>query len=242
MPAVAAVVVIAVMNHANAPVPVTPQTVRVLPPASLQPVEPEAKLEASAPRAKKQVSIPQRIASDATSSEIAAGVQLKAERAVAPPQAKSFLVAARPSLSDSVRQQFTVASTTGAPLYQGPLVRYSLIRGGSNGEDLRVEVSTRIAGYVALYRLDPAGNYARIYPLNDVAAWVVPDVAIQIPNSPIKIADAGPRLRLVVLPTPPPETIGQLGGAVNGAVLGTGNASTPAPPAPLVVDIPLAPN
>jgi hypothetical protein len=86
---------------------------------------------------------------------------------------------------------------------------------------------------------------------------VLPGVPIQIPNAPIKIAPVGEKLRLVMLPAPQAATFGQLGtgqfaagqlatpglgGAVNGVVLGTGNAPVEAPLAPLVVDIPLAPN
>ncbi len=75
-----------------------------------------------------------------------------------------------------------------------------------------------------------------------LAARVLPNLAIQIPNSPIKLADAGDKLRLVLIPAVPSATIGQLGGAVNGAALGTGNAPFPEPAKPLVIDIPLAPN
>ena len=47
-----------------------------------------------------------------------------------------------------------------APLYQGPLVRYSLVRSGPSGEAVRVDVTPAIAGYLALYQVDAAGNCA----------------------------------------------------------------------------------
>ncbi len=127
-------------------------------------------------------------------------------------------------------------------------MRYSLIRGGPAGDNIRVEVTTNLAGYLALYRVDAAGNLKRIYPADAVAMRVSPDLTIQVPNEPIKIGGAGERLRLVILPAALSEVIGQLGragvagGAVNGAVLGTGAAPLSALRTPLVVDIPLAPN
>jgi hypothetical protein len=249
MPAVAAVIVITVMNRANAPGPVAPQTMRALPPPvsppsvspKTAPHESAPKMEAVAPKAKKQTNAPRRIATNASSPVIQAPIQLESARPAVPPVAKSFLVTAQSQMPDAVRQQFAVGFAADAPLYQGPLVRYSIVRGGPDADALRVEVSTRIAGYLALYQVDAAGKSKRIYPSGDPAMLVFPDRTIQIPSSPIRI-DAGERLRLVVVPAAPSAGIGQLGGAVNGAVLGTGNAPNPAQPAPLVVDIPLAPN
>jgi hypothetical protein len=91
-----------------------------------------------------------------------------------------------------------------------------------------------------LYQVDAAGNSKRIYPgtnqpETDQAVLVLPGRTIQIPSSPIKMLDAGQRLRLVVLPAPAPMTIGSLG-AVGGAAV-----RVEPPPSPLVVDIPLAP-
>ena len=168
--------------------------------------------------------------------------QLDSARPAIPQAAKNFLAAAPSQMPGAVRQQFTAGFAADAPLYQGPLVRYSLVRSGPAGEELRVEVSTRIAGYLALYRVDSAANSKRIYPSDDLAILVLPDRAIQIPINPIKITHAGERLRLVVVPAAPSAVNGQLGGAVNGAVLENGNAPKQLPPMPLVVDIPLAPN
>ena len=156
---------------------------------------------------------------------IPAPVPLESARRPEAPVASAFSAAAvRPLPPD-------------APLYQGPLVRYSVIRSGPDGNAIRVEVTTGIAGYLALYRLDAAGNSTLVYPAKDPAALVEPDVTIQIP-----ITDTSGRLRLVVVPAAPSAAIGQLGGAVNGTALGTGTPPLPVPPTPLIVDIPLAAN
>ncbi len=89
-------------------------------------------------------------------------------------------------------------------------MRYSVVRSGPDGNAIRVEVSTQIAGYLALYRVDAAGNSKRVYPDSDTAALVLPDVTIQIPNSPVTMAHAGERMRLVVVPVAPSTVIGQL--------------------------------
>ena len=106
---------------------------------------------------------------------------------------------------------------------------------------MRVEVSATIAGYLALYRVDAAGNLERVYPTNDVAAQVLPNVGMQIPIDPVKV-DTGEKLRLVLVPSIPSAVVGALGGAVNGAAQPTLAKPQQAPPTPLAVDIPVAPN
>jgi hypothetical protein len=123
-------------------------------------------------------------------------------------------------------------------------VRYSLIRSGPDGDAIRVDVSSGIAGYLALYEVDAAGNAKQVYPVGDAATLVLADSSIQIPSTPIKIAAAGERLRLVLVPAPPGTfsvSAGSVGGVVNGAV---NKAFSPieTPATPLVVDIPLGPN
>jgi len=156
-----------------------------------------------------------------------------AQRAEAP-AARSFLAGAvRPVIPDAVRQQFLAGFAADAALYQGPLVRYSLLRSGSNGSAVRVEISTGIAGYLALYRVDAAGSLQRVYPTNDVAMQVLPNLTIQIPMEPVRV-EVGEKLRLVVVPATAPASIGALDGAVN-------DAKVRAPSVPLVIDIPLGP-
>jgi hypothetical protein len=236
MPAMLAVIVIVVMNRANAPKLISMRE-PVVAPAPSPKVEPPA---APPPAAKKQsasVRAPQVQA-------IPAPVQLESARSLDAPVASAFRAAAvRPVIPAEIRQQFSAGFASNPPLYQGPLVRYSVVRSGPDGGDIRVELTTGIAGYLALYQVDTVGNATRLYPASEPAELVEPDVTMQIPSSPIRIADAGARLRLVVLPTAPSTSIGQLGGAVNGTVLGTGTPPLPAPPpTPLIVDIPLAAN
>jgi len=154
-------------------------------------------------------------------------------QANASPMTASFRAATPPPLPDIVRQQFTAGFPANAPLYQGPLVRYSLVRSGPDGDAVRVEISTGIVGYMALYQVDKAGDSKRVYPAAGPAVLVLPGRTVQIPNSPLKISDAVEKLRLVVMPAGRSAVIGQLGGAISPA---------PAAPTPLVVDIPLGPN
>ena len=254
IPAAAAVILIIMMNRANAPrliAPPVPQTMttNIAPTA---PPELTAKLEPAPKEARKQsktkalnriqIAAGQMSTDAVAAPAIPSPAQLEAPR----PAMASLRAAAPAAIPDAIRQQFSAGFPPNAPLYQGPLVRYSLVRSGAAGDDIRVEVTTGTAGYLALYEVDTAGNSKRVYPVNqsanEPAVRVLPNLAIQIPNSPIKLADAGQKLRLVMVPAGPPATIGLLGGAVNGAALGTGNAAFPEPATPLVVDIPLAPN
>jgi hypothetical protein len=158
----------------------------------------------------------------------------------APAAALANLRAARIApIPASIEQQFASGFAFNAPLYQGPLVRYALLRSGPNGRAVRVQVTTEIAGYLALYEVDVAGKATRVYPASEVAARVAPNVPIHIPAEPLEIREAGAKLRLVVTKAPMPgvggafvpRTQGAIGGAVAGDVQVT----------PLVVEIPLAP-
>jgi hypothetical protein len=251
MPAAAAVIVIVFMNRANAPKLISMRepspAASPSPSPKTAPNEVAPKLAAPPPAAKK------RSASVRSphAQPIPAPVQIESARRFNAPLASAFRAAdVRPTIPATVRQQFAAGVASDAPLYQGPLVRYSVVRSGPDGNEVRVEVSTQIAGYLALYQVDRAGNSKRVYPSNesasDPAALVLPGVTIQIPSSPIKIAHAGERLRLIVIPAAPSAALGQLrggiGGVVNGAVRPAFAEPPRAPPAPLVVDIPLAPN
>ncbi len=268
IPAVAAVILIAIMNRYNAPRLIAPPETASTTIAPKPAPELEAKLEPAAPELKKQLqpkpqpSTPKQVASNlaptapspitratiasrpAAEPLISSPVQLDSTR----PAVASFRAAGPLPIPDAVRRQFSDGLAANAPFYTGPLVRYSLIRSGPAGDNIRVEVTSTLAGYLALYRVEPAGNLKRVYPADAVAALVAPDLSIQVPNEPIKIGGAGERLRLVVIPAALSQVMGQLGrtgllgGAVNGAVLGTGAAPLSAPRAPLVVDIPLASN
>ncbi len=240
MPAAAAVILIVVMNRANAPKLISMREPAASPAA---PNEVAPKLEAVPPPAAKKQSAPARAPQ---AQAIPAPIQIESARRFDAPVASAFRAAdVRPIVPVAVRQQFFAGLASNAPLYQGPLVQYSVVRSGPDG-DLRVDVTAGVAGYLALYQVDTAGNSKRVYPENDPATLVAPGVAIQIPSSPIKIAHAGDRLRLIVVPAAASAAIGQLGGVAGGVVNGSVKPALAeplqAPPTPLVVDIPLAPN
>ncbi len=231
LPAVAAVGVIVVMNRPKAPEPILQpiQTARVEPP------QVAAAPETAPPPAAKKQSTPVRRLTRAAPAIAAAPSPspLESAQRVEAPLATSFLAgAARPVIPDRVRQQFSAGFAADVSLYQGPLVRYSLVRSGSDGNAVRVEVSTGVAGYLALYRVDAAGSLQRVYPTNDVAIQVLPNLTLQIPMEPVKV-EVGEKLRLVVVPAAAPAVLGTLG-AVS-------DAKVKAPLVPLVVDIPLGP-
>jgi len=220
LPAVVAVGVILVMNRPKAPEPIPQpiQTARVEPPQA-----------AAAPQ-----SAPPPVAKKAAPAALASAQRADAQA----PVARSFRAgAARPVIPDAVRQQFSAGFATNDSFYQGPLVRYSVVRSGPEGHAVRVEVSTAIAGYLALYRVDKAGSLQRVYPTNDMAMQVLPNLTLQIPMEPVKV-EVGEKLRLVVVPAAAPASIGALGGALNGTA---NDAKVRAPTVPLVVDIPLGP-
>jgi hypothetical protein len=243
VPAVAAVIVIAFMNHAKAPQPA--QEARLSEPPTV-----------AAPMALKLEPAP-NVAAPPVAKKLSTPVQPPARpvhpspRAIASPvqspTTTDFLAAAQRPIPDAVRQQFSAGLAQNGPFYQGPMVRYSLVRSGDAGNLVRVEVSTQTAGYLALYRLDSAGDWTRVYPESEPAKMVLPDAPMQIPTTAIRIVDAGSRLRLVLLPAAPTKepSVGLLGGAANGVVRPAIAQQLRAPsplPKPMVVDIPLGPN
>jgi hypothetical protein len=241
VPAVAAVILIAVMNRAISPraavqiahAPPPPPPIRETQPAPPPPVVEQRTRKQSA---RSIGALAQATASATAQLKPAPGAAAPLPRpALDAPSMTNFSAATRlPVVPAAVRQKFSAGLETSAALYQGPLVRYSLLRSGPRGNSVRVEVTIGIAGYLALYELDAAGKSTEVYPTNNVATRVLPNQAIQIPANPIGIPD-GSRLRLVVVPAPPQAVNGFLAGG--DTTIGTG---TP-PLAPLVVDIPLVP-
>jgi Domain of unknown function (DUF4384) len=260
IPAVLAVIVIAVMNRANAPRPISQSPAAAPPQIVARQVAPKIE-EAPQPKVTPQPQIaPQRqiapqpqIKKQTTASEASPAppapapprLQLQSAGAARPNLAAPVAVpmmaalrAAPPPIPDAVRQQLSSMVVTTAPLYQGPLVQYSLVR---SDQAVRVDVTAGIAGYLALYEIDASGNSKHVYPPgNDVAARVSPNLPMQIPSEPLKLAD-GAKLRLVLVPAPPGAVNGFLGGAVGGIAKDAVSAPQ-GPLTPLVVDIPVAPN
>jgi Domain of unknown function (DUF4384) len=255
IPAVAAVIVIAIMNRATTPTPTAPP-VEI---ASNQSTPSQITPRQAAP---KPTVAPPEIKSAAKKKIQAKALDeiARATPAAAPPPVipapviprpaqlgatsaamASLRVPGRAPIPAAVRQQFAAGFALDAPLYQGPLVQYSLVRSGPAGDAVRIQVTTGIAGYLALYQMDTAGNSKRIYPSNqpasEPAVRISPGAAVQIPNIPV---DTGARLRLVLVPSAT-GAIGTLGGVVNGA-LSEPASVLQATPTPLIVDVPLAPN
>jgi hypothetical protein len=117
------------------------------------------------------------------------------------------------------------AAGAAAPLYNGPLVRYSVLRSKAADEGVRIEVVSQIPGYMALYRVDVRGQWQRVYPVNDAEAAIAANMAYQIPDAPIIARDNREKLRLVIERVTAPSA---------GAQLTSG-----AGPAPLVIEIPI---
>ncbi len=253
VPAAAAVVAIAVMYQPEGRVvptgdseprlpapapqtetqPATPPVAAVAPPVAKQQQVSRARPNALPAPAPAPIPVPPSTAEEAVRARPAFAPALASARDVAP-------------IPETIRAQFSSSAVVNAPLYQGPLVKYSLIRSGPEGQDIRVEVTPQVGGYLALFQVDESGNSTRVYPASEPAEVVFPNRTIQVPRSPIKVAEAGERLRLVVVPSPAPPLNGVVGGVVgslaNKAIAPAPLAPKQAAPAPLVIDIPLAPH
>jgi hypothetical protein len=263
MPAVVAVIVIALMNRARTPEPLE-QMARTAP-VDPRPAAPEHQAvmrreatEQSSALQAPAIPTPDVAPKPASGAPIRLDSAQDAKQQTAPdvarstqvaPAAKALLAAPAPALPDAVRQQLSAGLAANARFYLGPLVRYSLLRGAAAGDGVRVEVTTGVAGYLALYEIDASGNSKRIYPADEspaseVATPVLPNQTIQIPNQPV-VVDSGARLRLVVVPAGTTLGTGSLGGVIGGTINSAAPTALVAPlqtaPTPLVVDIPVGP-
>lgn len=262
VPAVLAAIVIVVMNRARAPEQISqpvqmarvePKQVPSAPAAAAPPEAGKQSTSASAHRAQaapapiqpgpgrqrgalvtgslKDAPIPSK--PGALASPQAGAVRLESAQPNNAPVASFRSASASLVIPEEARQQLSAGVAANAPLYQGPLVQYSVARGRYDGNAVRVNVTLAIAGYLALYHVDTAGNFMRVYPANGEAAQALPNIAMQIPINPVKV-DAGEKLRLVLVPAGPGGVVGGLAGGVGGVL--------PSQPSPLVVDIPVGPN
>lgn len=260
IPAVVAVVLIVTMNRAGAPRLVATNQVETPAPVVTAPVGPapaEAAPAAAVPKERKRAARVAQPRLKARQAEATAPAPASATPPVAP-LARPNIVALSGSSSalatlrapgpapvpPGVVRQFDEGFPSDAPLYQGPLVRYAVMRGGPNGRAIQVQVTAGIAGYLALYEVDPAGRTIRVYPAGEVAARIVPNLPVQIPPKPIEIHEAGAKLRLVLVRAPmaavnatatAQEFVPRTQGAISAAKV------LDAPMRPLVVEIPLAP-
>ena len=142
------------------------------------------------------------------------------------------------------KQELTAGIASNSPLYNGPLVRYSLLRSGPSNAAFRIEVVSRLAGYLALYRVDDAGQWQRVFPVNAPEIAIAANTAYQIPESPIALGGTRDKLRLVIDPAEPAAS------SLASDRITTGQLVAPraqalrksAAPTPLVVEIAIGPN
>jgi hypothetical protein len=256
LPAVIAVIVIVLMNRARTPEPLE-QLARTAPVDSrpvtqdrnavemqLEKQSTDVRTRAIAPRAAPQRPSGAPIRLDSAQDAKQQTANDVAHSTLVAPAAKAMLAAPSPALPDAIRQQFSAGFAANARFYVGPEVRYSLLRGAAAGDGVRVEVTTGVAGYLALYEIDASGNSKRVYPPSEVAMQVLPNQTIQIPTEPV-VVDSGARLRLVVVPAGTTAVTGSVGGVVGGTLNGA-SSTAPMEPlqralTPLVVDIPVGP-
>jgi hypothetical protein len=126
-------------------------------------------------------------------SNIARDQEQSAQLAGAPP-----LVLAAPEATS----QAVAGLVAGGALYNGPIVRYSLLRSGPAGSAVRVEVVSQVAGTIALYRADAAGQWQRVFPLNSPGIPIAANTPLHIPDNPIAVRGNQDKLRLVLEPGP----------------------------------------
>jgi hypothetical protein len=149
-----------------------------------------------------------------------------------------------------VTKQFLGGFGGAIPNYNGPLVRYSLLKRDANGVDstlpsgeqlkpgdaIRLRVTPGAPGYLALYQLDKSGESRRVFPATDVAIPVLANISYTMPAGPILVTDTDAGLRIVLAPAPlsggtPSKVAPQAASAMKAQSLAIA-------PAPLVVDIP----
>jgi len=236
-PAAAAVIVIVVMNHANAPQ------------ANLdsQPAPAASPKAAPPPAAKKELgkrksnphpfALPRRKAVPAPVSD-RVGATLRCPSRLCLPRRHG----ASPYASRGSRTILRGISPrcSALPRTAGAILR---VRSGPDGNEVPCRgfyPDRRLPGFVSSGTLREIRS--AFYPESEPAAPVAPDVTIQIPSNPIKIADAGGRLRLVVFTGSPFDSDWPIGRSCERhSKLEQAHRLLPAPPpTPLIIDIPLA--
>lgn len=103
------------------------------------------------------------------------------------------------AIPSEIRKQFATALDASFPLYEGPLVQYSMHRGGWAGE-IRMDVVTELRAYLGLYEVEASGKWQRMYPVGEPALLLAAGQMAQIP-----IANTTKPLRLLVVPTADPK-------------------------------------
>jgi len=223
--AVAAVVAVAIVIAQRKPAQQAPAVPQIAPseiaqsPAQPKPIEPKA----AAPRNKKSAP------------------------PIPPPAIREFAPSPVGGIVGAIGGA-AAESAANAPLYSGPLVRYSVLRSGPSGDAIRIEVVSQLAGSLALYRMGVAGQWQRVFPMNGSGIPIAANTTYQIPENPIAIGGNQDKLRLVIEPG---ETAASAAPALANDRVSTGQLAEPrakamlqksAAPAPLVVEIAIGPN
>jgi hypothetical protein len=106
------------------------------------------------------------------------------------------------------------SAVAGVANYQGPLLRYSLLKQDVNGAEValasgaelkagdtvRLRVSPGLSGYLALYERDAAGQWKPIS-----GAIVQAGASYDVPATPIRVSSNEQRFRLALDPSAPPR-------------------------------------
>ena len=214
----------------EAPVPAEPP--RTVEKKALRLIRPKVEVAAPAPAAglvlpeqQQQVPGQQLQPQDQIGQAINGVPSLDATKEAVPPLRKEALA---PTIAAAV-----------APLYNGPLVRYSVLRSKAADDGVRIEVVSQIPGYMALYRANAEGQWQRVYPVNDAEVAIAANTAYQIPDAPIAVRDNREKLRLVIEPAARASFANQLTGGSLNAPRAKALDQKASGPAPLVIEIPI---
>jgi hypothetical protein len=121
-------------------------------------------------------------------------------------------------------------------------VRYSVLRSGPSGDAIRIEVVSQLAGELALYRMDAAGQWQRVFPANGPQLAIAANTAYQIPDDPIAVRGNQDKLRLVIEQATGPGITTQLGTGALAEPRANALQDQKKAPTPLVIEIPIGPN
>jgi hypothetical protein len=190
--------------------------------------------------------------------------QLKPAQASPVPPSPSAPASAMIAQSNTARDQEQSAQLAGAPpavvtapeaanttvgsivaagaLYNGPLLRYSLLRSGPAGNAVRVEVVSQVAGTIALYQADAAGQWRRVFPLNAPGIPIAANTPLHVPDDPVAVRGNQDKLRLVLEPAPTATFATKLATGALDESRAKALTKKSAAPTPLVIEIPIGQN
>ncbi len=187
-----------------------------------------------------------QIAQTPIEPKLEAPLQLEAPRKVEKKALRQFrakreAVAPAPQSAQAING-VAAEAVAPAPLYNGPLVRYLVLRDKDAEGAVRIEVVSQIPGSMALYRANAEGQWQRVYPLNEAGVAIAANTAYRIPDAPISVRDNREKLRLVIEPAVGPLIGGQLTTGSLNAPRAKALDEKATGPAPLIIEIPIGPH